>query len=407
MMKKILSVIISLLFVFSLSPFALALLAEQTSGAYTYTVENGKATITYADESVSGDVVIPESLGGYTVTAIGNSAFEWRDDITSVSLPNTLTHIGTYAFYGCKSLDGISLHSGIDYIGENAFYGTAYYKNEANWDGDVLYIGAHLIKAKDSLSGEYKIKDGTLTVGGFAFSFCEELEGVSLPEGLKTIGQGAFSYCAKLKSVNIPKRVTFIGLRAFARCESLEAIAFDSPSGWNATDLDENKTSLSEADLDDIRVAVEYLTESYLECDLTRTLVCEHEYENACDATCNLCGDVRDASHEYKDTYFHGSTHHWKRCAVCGEAAEKAPYSVKDGACADCGKPLSKISDIDGTAGLNADDAIYLLYNVFFGAESYPINEPCDFDRDGELGASDAIYLLYNVFFGDEAYPLV
>ncbi len=405
MMKKLLSLIISLLIILSLSPCALAQLTEYTSGAYTYTVENGKATITYADESISGDVVIPEALGGHTVTAIGNSAFEWRDGITSVSFPSTLTHIGTYAFYGCERLDGLLLHSGIDYIGENAFYGTAHYKNEENWDSGVLYIGAHLIKARDTLSGEYKIKNGTLTVAGFAFSFCEELESISLPEGLKTIGRSAFSYCTKLKSVNIPKRVTFIGLRAFARCEGLEAIVFDAPSGWSATDIDANKTSLPEGELDGAS-AVKSLTESYLEYDLTRTLVCEHEYSNPCDSTCNVCGDVRDASHEYTHTYFHGSTHHWKRCTVCGEATDKAPYSTKEGACLECGRLLSKISSLDENAGLDADDAIYLLYNVFFGAGSYPVAEPCDFDADGELNASDAIYLLYNVFFGDEAYPL-
>ena len=55
---------------------------------------------------------------------------------------------------------------------------------------------------------------------------------------------------------------------------------------------------------------------------------------------------------------------------------------------------------------MDSNDAIHLLYNVFFGEENYPVNQPCDFNGDGAVDANDAIYLLYNVFFGDEAYPL-
>ena len=36
-----------------------------TSGYYTYSVSNGKATITGVDTSISGDVTIPSTLGGY------------------------------------------------------------------------------------------------------------------------------------------------------------------------------------------------------------------------------------------------------------------------------------------------------------------------------------------------------
>lgn len=62
--------------------------------------------------------------------------------------------------------------------------------------------------------------------------------------------------------------------------------------------------------------------------------------------------------------------------------------------------------DFDESGDVDSDDAIYLLYSVFFGNESYPIAQSCDFDADGDVNANDAIYLLYHVFFGDELYPL-
>ncbi len=63
--------------------------------------------------------------------------------------------------------------------------------------------------------------------------------------------------------------------------------------------------------------------------------------------------------------------------------------------------------DLDSSGEKNADDAIYLLYNVFFGDSSYPLSQTCDYDGSGTKDANDAIWLLYNVFFGDEGYPLV
>ncbi len=64
------------------------------------------------------------------------------------------------------------------------------------------------------------------------------------------------------------------------------------------------------------------------------------------------------------------------------------------------------VGDINGDNQKNADDAIYLLYNVFFGDEEYPLSVDADVNGDNKKNADDAIYLLYNVFFGDTEYPL-
>ena len=62
--------------------------------------------------------------------------------------------------------------------------------------------------------------------------------------------------------------------------------------------------------------------------------------------------------------------------------------------------------DPDGNGSVNTDDAIYLLYNVMFGDEDYPVNQNCDFDGNGTVNTDDAIYLLYHVMFGEADYPL-
>lgn len=62
--------------------------------------------------------------------------------------------------------------------------------------------------------------------------------------------------------------------------------------------------------------------------------------------------------------------------------------------------------DVDGNGETGSDDAIYLLYSVLFGSDSFPLSLNCDFDKDGSVTSDDAIYLLYHVLFGAESYPI-
>lgn len=60
--------------------------------------------------------------------------------------------------------------------------------------------------------------------------------------------------------------------------------------------------------------------------------------------------------------------------------------------------------DVNNDGAVTDQDAIYLLFNFFFG-DTYPVNQPCDFNADGSVTDQDAIYLLFHFFFSD-AYPL-
>ena len=62
--------------------------------------------------------------------------------------------------------------------------------------------------------------------------------------------------------------------------------------------------------------------------------------------------------------------------------------------------------DVNGDGEVTDADAVYLLYNTFFGDGEYPVNQSCDFNGDGEVTDADGVYLLYYTFFGDEDYPL-
>ena len=172
-----------------------------------------------ARETISGDCVI--KAGTKTICS-----WAFRDCIglTGITIPEGLITIGEGAFYDCVGLDNISIPDSIRYMGSYVFYNTRYYNNDANWNDFVLYVGNHLVAAKDIISGHYEVKNGTQTIGDGAFSYCSNLTGITIAAGVTYIGSRAFSSCSSLQSVDLPDTITYIGEYAFDNCSDLETI---------------------------------------------------------------------------------------------------------------------------------------------------------------------------------------
>jgi hypothetical protein len=60
-----------------------------------------------------------------------------------------------------------------------------------------------------------------------AFSGCEGLSSVTIPQGVASIGKMMFSWCSGLSSVTIPASVTSIGDRAFESCDALAVVTME------------------------------------------------------------------------------------------------------------------------------------------------------------------------------------
>ena len=99
--------------------------AAVVSGDFEYTVnEEGTATITGFVGEESGDLVIPDEIDGYAVTAIGNDAFFDCYGFTgSLTIGDSVTSIGDWAFGYCDGFTG-SLTTGdsVTSIRDRAFY---------------------------------------------------------------------------------------------------------------------------------------------------------------------------------------------------------------------------------------------------------------------------------------------
>ena len=188
-------------------------------------------SITFPDSVTSiGEMAFPACSSlksvemGSGLKTIGYYAFAWCAALTDVKIPYGVTTIGDSAFDSCTSFANITFPDSVTSIGQNVIWGTAYYKDEANWENDILYVDNHLIQAKYEISGDCVIKDGTKTIADSAFSSRESLENITIPNSVVSIGQLGFYRCSSLKNVTIPDSVLSIDYRAFSYCESLENV---------------------------------------------------------------------------------------------------------------------------------------------------------------------------------------
>lgn len=247
----------------------------QCGNNLTWTLDNGVLTISgtgamwdwdnewygfcgvldQADEVTS---VVVES----GVTSIAYEAFNWLENMTSVTIPKTVTAIGCSAFLvGCDALTTInyagttsqwkkisstlSLPLATKVVcsngtvtpalsgkcGKNVSYsisddgvltisGTGA-MNNFTYERDISDCPWHGVRYALK---KIVVKEGVTSIGSYAFSFDLSVTDVTLPSSLKTIGNDAFLGCHGLTSVVIPEGVTSIGAYAFWRCTSLQTI---------------------------------------------------------------------------------------------------------------------------------------------------------------------------------------
>ena len=178
---------------------------ENISGDYT--VKSGTKTI--AADSFFGckeltSVTIPNS-----VTCIGYDAFSLCKGLTEITVPDEVTYIGRGAFSYCDNLASITVPDSVMNLEESTFSDTAYYKNEANWKDGVLYVGNHLIKAKETVEGVYSVKPGTKTIATSAFDKCTKITEIKIPDSVVKIGEYVFSRCNALEKITVSPQNSF------------------------------------------------------------------------------------------------------------------------------------------------------------------------------------------------------
>ena len=207
---------------------------------YAYTVNaDGDATITRflgpVDPKNTGpyDIDIPEKLGIYTVTGLGEDSFSTDNDrsplyeihhekIHSVTIPQSVTSIGEDAFAQCRGLQSLTIKDAATSIGDWAFDECLKLK--------TLSLGKKITKIGNyafydcRILNNVTIPQSVTSIGNHAFEFCYKMDPLTIKDAATSIGEYAFSHCESLKTLSLGENITTIGDDAFRGCGDLECI---------------------------------------------------------------------------------------------------------------------------------------------------------------------------------------
>ncbi len=198
-----------------------------TTDNYQYTVSGSSATITGYSGSFLLSLSIPSKLDKYTVTAIGEKAFDSVMILTGITIPSTVTTIGTKAFYNCYALTKVNIGSGVTKIGDLAFANCTNLPSltipksvVAIGDGILAFCPALTTIAVESGNSRFDVTGNVLynTNKTTLYAYPAKLAGDSftVPSGVTLIESYAFSGASKLSSVTLGSKVTGIGPYAFS-----------------------------------------------------------------------------------------------------------------------------------------------------------------------------------------------
>lgn len=163
------------------------------------------------------------SIGPWAFSQSPQSLIDYNNELTSVTIPNSVTSIRTGAFWKCDKLTSVTIPASVEKIGKSAFENCTGLTSASISGGD---IGESAFMGCSNLSSVYL---GSVTdIHASAFDGCYSLTSVSLPYSLLTIGGEAFRGCTGLTSISIPP-AAWMQDDAFRDCTNLTEVYIHSP----------------------------------------------------------------------------------------------------------------------------------------------------------------------------------
>ncbi len=221
---------------------------EGSGDMMNYSLEGGRSTAPWAD--FAGSITELSLADG--ITNLGAWAFYDCEQLTSVTIPGSVRIVESYTLSSpyletvifsegveylryhtldsCTSLVDVWIPASMDVI-DNTFdeceslrwIGVAAGNPRYYSYSGVLYNKEKtlLIRCPRGYTQTLTVLNGTTAIGEYAFSDCDQISYVNLPDSVTEIGDWAFIGCYRMFGVTMSPNVTKIGEGAFCYCDNL------------------------------------------------------------------------------------------------------------------------------------------------------------------------------------------
>jgi hypothetical protein len=184
------------------------------------------------DNSITECDIHPNTCVIYT------EAFAGCFNLEEIYIPDFVRSIGRNAFAHCEKLKNVRIPSSLSYIDVDVFGWCE--SIEFNEYDNAFYLGNEdnpyhvLVKAKWEITS-CVINENTVIIADGAFSICNKLESVTIPNSVEFIGNNAFAHCRSLQTIVIPQSVKVVDGYLIFGCTSMKTVycgAQSQPNGW-------------------------------------------------------------------------------------------------------------------------------------------------------------------------------
>ncbi|MCI7522676.1 leucine-rich repeat protein [Roseburia hominis] len=196
----------------------------QTADGWSYeTNSNGTLTIT-GYSGTETKVTVPATIGGKSVSGIGNSAFYNNKVLEEVTVSEGIQSIGQQAF-SMSALRKLWLPASLNTFkdGEDVCELEGIYVDSASQyyrDVDGILYNKNmttLVKyPSKKTASTFTVPDGVTELADCSMDSNTSLRKVVLPDSLKTVGYWSFINCSNLSDITLPEQCTFVGQYAFS-----------------------------------------------------------------------------------------------------------------------------------------------------------------------------------------------
>ncbi len=222
---------------------------EGSGDMQNYSLEDGRSTAPWAD--FAGSITELSLADG--ITNLGAWAFYDCEQLTSVTIPGSVRIVESYTLSSpyletvifsegveylryhtldsCTALVYVYIPASMDLVDENAFDECESLRRIEVSAGNPDYCSVSgvlynkektlLVRCPRGCTQTVTVVNGTTAIREYAFSDCDQISYVNLPDSVTEIGDWAFYSCSNMTGVTMSPNVIRIGEGAFCYCDNL------------------------------------------------------------------------------------------------------------------------------------------------------------------------------------------